>query len=389
MSSKKTILLPAFLCVAIALTFYLVKSPVFFWDFHTYYYAAEDFNNDINPYFNQYGRLRFVYSPLVLYLFSFIQPVLYAVSSMAYISALMFFFKSLGEAKKISIAMVISFLLFDMFEDVGFFRGLLSGNFSTYLHLGLFYFITQIKKIKLDINNILFALILIFGAILKPYYLAYTLVFPVLFKFNLVSIIHSFALIFLCIAIYVLDFSINQELFYNFLNSLQLQTIATNDLGYNLAPIINLAIENYYIALIINYLALAAMFFVWSKFLFKKNNFFLIEHHLQKIIFLVLCVVLINPRLKVYDYGFSNLLITYLLLNLNLHKIMRLKLKSFIYSSSVIIFLTGMFLSYDASLDAGYISTIAREILIWLAPFTLTLLLIIFGFYEKRSNPSS
>ena len=297
---KDKYLFSFFLLGIISGFFYLFKTnaDLFFLDLDIYQKAINEFNLG-NSAYKSYGGLYFVYSPYILIFFSWFNENLTYFLLFFYILTLIFFL-SLKQNRTIIYFSLISSIIFLNHSLV---KSLISGNITIFLHL-MIITVYSLKDIKF--KNIYFLIIIFISSIIKPYMLAYLLLY-----INQKNLFKSFIKIFL-VSIIFLSFFSSQYFFYpnyfiDFINSLYNQSVGTPivaDQDIGLAPY---SIFSYFFdkktSLILHFILILIVFFSFYQKLLMSIN--LLDEKIKKKIYFFLMIILIiflNPRMKIYDW---------------------------------------------------------------------------------------
>jgi hypothetical protein len=222
-------ILSAAACFLLVFTFSgKVSSP--FWDYRVYQKGLECFSNGLNPYTCDAGGLPFVYPPIFLKIFSAVDfsaafTVLLAASA-AGIGYTCIKLKPLIPYYRLIPSIILGFLI----GGSGF-TSILTGNISVFSHLilvSLSYFLYR-RRSALTIAPHVIAVI--FFSAIKPYFLAYALLYLFLPKRMLIA----FSVTLLSVAgIYILQPVFYPELWTGFQGAIYDQIVRQGDGGLTL-----------------------------------------------------------------------------------------------------------------------------------------------------------
>ena len=212
--------------------FYLfnTNTDLVFLDLEIYQKAINEFNLG-NSAYRSYGGLYFVYSPYILFFFSWFKENLTNFLLFFYILTILFFLI----LKQTRAIIYFSFISSIIFFNHSLVKSILTGNITIFLHLIiLVIFFLKNNKSK----NIYFLIVIFISSIIKPYMLAYLLL-----TINRESLFINLIKILLISAMFFLFFS-SQYFFYpnyfiDFINSLYNQSLGTSiiaDQDIGLAP---------------------------------------------------------------------------------------------------------------------------------------------------------
>lgn len=281
-----------------------------FWDLNVYKAAVSAFNAGSNPYL-EINDLRFVYSPYVLFLFSFFGENLEKFFVAVYIITFLFFSVSRHGLELIIASAILSILLW---KQVFFAHAVITGNITTFAHL----LIISCASFGLRISFISSVFLMAF---IKPYLAAY-FVFGLILWGNewKVRIWTAVAIVSLPILFSLQAFT-HQKLFQDFLTSISAQALGQNnvkDVGIGFYRLFAY-FQDSYMALIGHFAVLTLIISVLFLVFYQLKKL-MIQETYNKLTFYssIVIVNLSNPRLKLYDYWLivaSTILIIFFIFN--------------------------------------------------------------------------
>ncbi len=280
-------------------------------DSSVYARAVDDYKNGRNAY-RADVHLPFVYVPIVLKMFevaSAAAPPMYIFGSLYAISTAWFIVQSYllvnyaqPGNENILRDLLIVFLSAFAFSGIGM-PAFSTGNVSVFMHFAVDGLIFKYARQRQSITLILFSLIVIFCAVIKPYFIAYTLFYFFALKWNRAAISIA-AIIVIVSSILFLSWYFQPVEFAQFLAALKYQAITKKDYGYSIFGIMRNYL-NERLSLFIHFAGSAIV--LRLLFVFARTNYnFGIDNCLLAII-MIPVIIFINPRMKEYD-GFIGVL---------------------------------------------------------------------------------
>ena len=284
--------------LVLSLIFWLLAQNMreIFWDIEVYQFAVNSAKDGEDPYLNRSG-FDFMYHPMIiplLKLLSLILP-LKIILPIIYCIAIFFLLSVLNNWNMIpnsfnkSERMVLVILLLGFFGWS--YLGLLSGNLSILGHLTLqFLGFHLILRRQTHIQIIFFLTVLAFSLI-KPYFLAYLvlyLAFSIL-KLLIIGAGATFSFLGLWILLSIND----PDSYSNFIENLTRGTYTNEDLGFSLFSSLQVFLGSWpaltlHVALILIFISI----YLKNKSLLSLN---------YQSIWLILIAIISNPRIKEYD----------------------------------------------------------------------------------------
>ncbi len=288
-----------------------------FWDLHPVFNAINDYGLGLNPYRFQEQSM-FIYHPLVLRLLSSINELIDISTffNVAYVLILIWFiFESIRflgnrEAKlnryqPIVIAMV--------FGGVAI-NALLCGNFSAYFHLIVISLIFNYLNRPRIFCLFLFGIAIVCFAIVKPYFLAYVLFyFLVLRPKNAIAtgILTSLALV----ALWFGGALLFADQYSDFLQALQYQLVAKNDLGgYSTLRIFGPYLGYQWAFML--HVTIMGLVCLLALIRISRNQLLAYDIKSQALL-LILFIIFANPRIVFYDFFAAIFVLVYFLITNN------------------------------------------------------------------------
>ena len=270
----------------------------FFWDLQIYLEALSTRRAGGDS----YGALnsgRFVYSPLVLRFMSLIEAWLAPLLVVAY-AGLGVAFLTLKEGRFFLLALFLSVFCFFNF---GFAVSVQTGNITTVVHFA----VLLVALASFSRGPGLFLGVVVLAAIIKPYFLSYLLLGLVIWPMQWRYLLASVAAVAAVVAVFGLQRVLLPVEFDQFVSSLQAQALGNGDgpgrdvgrapyyfLGSFLGKEIGLVLHVACVAL------LGGLFVLYQSRIGKLMP----DHDRTMLLFwfaLIVCI-LINPRMKVYDW---------------------------------------------------------------------------------------
>ncbi len=279
----------------------LYRGKKVFWDLEVYRTAAAALERGDDPYTST-GELYFVYPPLVAKAFNFLgESSLPLAAAIAYATSFVLF--ALAARRLLFWAMVISAAVYVRPQSFGV--SVMTGNVTLYLHFALVVALLAIRR-----RGIMpFNLTLIVASLIKPYFLAYGLAL-----FILDGVSRRTAAIFAsCLVgvflIYVAQYLLLPEMFHGFVSALSNQAIGTESLGpgrdvgqaayYYFAHVLERgpALAAHFAAVGLLVTLILFLSFPSARKMTTEDGFLFL------VLISTICAVLLNPRLKIYDWA--------------------------------------------------------------------------------------
>lgn len=320
----------------IGLIYYLVFAKEFFWDFEVYSKAINSFNNGMQVYLTD-DKYKFIYPPFFLYSISILGASFQVTYLIFFMFSLILFFTE--KLRNISFGIILSsFVFFNGAPPL--LVGLATGNISIILNLWLIFLF--FKSFESSFYETLFIVSVIIFSLIKFNFLIYSIalfIFTPNFKnFKFILIIIVMTLVF-----YLLEFIFMNDLFIEFIESLKHQTIYKDsyDMGHGFNNVLLQVLNNFMLANTLSlFLCFALAMFVASKHLIFKD---ILGKEMYKYFVLIL-ILLLNPRLMIYDSLFIGGLTISLFLYLN--KFEKFK-EPWLFLSIFLISSSSWFISYS------------------------------------------
>lgn len=305
-----------FVCAAISLILGLQAywGRSLLWDLNPIVQAIVDYSTGLDPYRRQEQSM-FIYHPWVLRLLHSISQLMALPTFFSIVYLLIcswFFFESVRLLETVETRLN----RFEMIAMATVFGGvtlnaLLCGNFSAYFHLVLISLIfNYLNKQRILALYVLGAGLVCF-ALVKPYFLAYTFFyFLVLLPKRAVFI--SLACGVALLALWVSGALLFADQYQAFLQALQYQLLAKNDLGGYSTLRVSGPYLSYQLAFLlhVSIVSLVALL-IWIRI--KQRKLFVDDVKSQALIFILL-IIFINPRVVFYDFFVAIFALFYLLL---------------------------------------------------------------------------
>lgn len=278
-----------------------------FWDLNVYTKATDRYLSGLNPYKIVETELPFVYNPLILEIFgkfetflnlNLILLVFYFISTCLFFISLFLVLKKLSTSTNLVTDYIVLMVTSLSFGHFGLYS-IQTGNITLFLHfflnsLILFFLLYKKKALLITIN-----ILIILMSIIKPYFLAYILI-NFLFLKNKSALISCFITFTSFSALWYSSSKIFPILFNQFLVSLNNQTYQKGDLGFSIFSYIYPLFKNLYLSLFLHLCFCFLLFLLYKKFqskLLNKNNVFLAAFYV------CMFIIILNPRMKVYDFS--------------------------------------------------------------------------------------
>jgi hypothetical protein len=294
-----------------------VASHDFFWDLSVYERALRDLRQGLDPYRGDAG-LPFVYHPLVLDALAWLNRlvslrfalvVLYLLSFGWFCREVLLWLRtnaqwmppqamhasgSAGVWRGVS-----SLLAAAVFGGVGV-TAVLSGNLTTFMHLTLIaaFLMGQRKGGRLA-SYALVALVLVL-ALIKPYFLLYLLIPPLLADGKRVEWVRAAAGLALFAMIWLLLAHADPQRYAAFMAALNEEALGKSDYGYSFFATFMRIVHNHWLALALHVIASALLLGLAMLLFVRKAR---VQRASGAAFFLLYMVLtLANPRMKEYDF---------------------------------------------------------------------------------------
>lgn len=269
----------------------------FFWDLSVYERAVADVAAGLDPYSTQAKHL-FVYHPYVLHAFVALDRMLPLRELLVagYVAVLVFVARELFLIAGRDVALLA--LCAAALGGVGVVAGI-TGNVTVYLHLlvlGLV--LTRARTGKMVPVFVLWGL-LVLVSVLKPYFLAYAALFLLLMPPGQGVLVGAcgvglFALIWLSGQWYLpVEYS-------RFLESLKTQTLLGNDMGYAVFGVVRNVLHADKLAAVLH--GAVALCLLWLAAFLLPRRLGFSQNLVSRLLILVPVLILLNPRMKEYDF---------------------------------------------------------------------------------------
>lgn len=285
-----------------------------FWDLHPVFNAINDYALGLNPYRFQEQSM-FIYHPLVLRLLSSINGLIDISTffNVAYVLTLTWFiFESirfLGN-REAKLSLYQSILIAMTFGGVAI-NALLCGNFSAYFHLIVISLIFNYLNRPRILGLFLFGIAMVCFAIVKPYFLAYVVFyFLVLSPRNAIAtgILTSLTLL----ALWFGGALLFADQYSDFLQALQYQLVAKNDLGgYSTLRLFGPYL-GYQWAFILH-VTIVGLVCLLALIRISRNQLLAYDLKSQALL-LILFIIFANPRIVFYDFFAAIFVLVYFLI---------------------------------------------------------------------------
>lgn len=288
-----------------------------FWDLNVYVRAVNDVVQGTDPY-RQDVIYPFIYHPYVLKTFTFLNyffsikiwlVCLYFVSCAFFIYELVLFSRlnreTFSSEKENLIILVLLAAL--CFGDAGL-VAIKTGNITLFLHFLLLTTFFYAYRKKSCTSTTLFVLIIIINSVIKPYFLAYVLLLPYLIRKS--SALHfSLSIFLVCFFIWISGETVTPDLYSSFMKALRYQTLGQGDLGYSIFGLVHTKTGKplgiiFHCLIMLSYLLLLLLYAKKSGLRMRSSYF---------IPLIIIFIIFINPRMKIYDFPIA-ILFSYLYL---------------------------------------------------------------------------
>lgn len=315
-----------------------------FWDLNVYDRGVSDYLKDDDPY-RQDVSLLFIYHPYVLKVFVFLNDLFnikiwfiffYFVVTAFFIREFLFFSKAAQKTfsvqkENISLILLAAALCFG---SAGL-HAIKTGNVTIFLHFFLIAAFFNAHRSSSRKRILSFALLITFFSIIKPYLLAYVLLLPYLTRRNSIFYLGLLICLF-CFLIWVSGSYLTPELYSNFMSALHYQTLGKGDLGYSVFGLFVSKIGAFYSIIfhsliMLSYLLLIFLYTKVTRLDWRSSHF---------IPLLIIFIIFINPRMKVYDFPIA---ILFGYLHLWLSSISQLRATKVIFASMVLALVPNLF----------------------------------------------
>jgi hypothetical protein len=244
----------------------------------------------------------FIYHPYVLNVLTYIDdlyPLKY-ILPLAYIVISLFFLYQTYQFLKIecgSVSVIIVLFVAFCFSGLGL-SGLYCGNFSAYFHLAILGLIFNYIRTKSTFLLYVLSAMLLVCVIVKPYFLAYMLLFFLVISFYQAVVI-SIGLTVSAMALWFSAQLIYPTEYARFLNALHYQVVLKNDLG----AFSSVRLTEPYLGVMGGFLLhLTIMGIILLYFCLSPRIKDYFQDLPSKIMALAFFIVILNPRLAFYDF---------------------------------------------------------------------------------------
>lgn len=355
-----------------------------FWDLNVYNRAVSDYIQGVDPYRRDVSLL-FIYHPYVLKAFISLHELFstkmwllcfYFVATTFFVREFLYFSKTtqkISSVKKENIPILL--LLASLcFGEAGLIA-IKTGNITIFLHFFIIAAFLSAHRRSSIKGVVLFALLITLCSVIKPYLLAYVLLLPYLTRRY--SIFYVVLLV--CLFFFLIWLSGNYlmpELYSNFMSALHYQTLGKGDLGYAVFGLFVRKTGEFYGITFHSFIMLSylLLIFVYSKVIgsdWRSSSF---------IPLMIIFIIFINPRMKVYDFPIA---VLFGYLHLWLSGISQLRASKVIFASIVIASVPKLFMLLQAlnALEANGI--LSNNRLFHIIGFMVIILGIISAAYEQ------
>lgn len=315
--NKYWVLTLTIVCAHIAKNIFNIDLANLFWDLNVYIRAINDVVQGTDPYRQDVIYL-FIYHPYVLKTFIFFNyffnikiwlVCFYFVSCAFFIRELLLFSRLNRETFSSEKENLIIFVLLAALclGDAGL-VAIKTGNITLFLHFLLLatFFYAYRKKSYMSI--ILLVLIITITTVIKPYFLAYVLLLPYLTRKSS-ALYFGLSIFFVCFLIWISGGTVTPDLYSSFMKALQYQTLGQGDLGYSIFGLVHTKTGKplgiiFHSLIMLSYLLLLLLYSKKSGLRMRSSHF---------IPLIIIFIIFINPRMKIYDFPIA-ILFSYLYL---------------------------------------------------------------------------
>ncbi|MEM5402001.1 hypothetical protein [Paraburkholderia unamae] len=289
--------LSAAVCFLLVLAF-SSKTGSFFWDYHVYEKGLSCYSSGPNPYACAAGDFPFVYPPVFLKVFSAIDfPISFALlvlASVAGIACVSIHLKSFIPYHRLAACLILGFLI----GGSGF-ASMQTGNISVFAHLllvSLSYFLYKHRSIYTLTPH---AIAIIFFAAIKPYFLAYALLYLFLPRRSL----SAFVAVLISVAgIYIAQPVFYPQLWAGFQGAIYGQIVHHEDAGISILGVFSrfgMGKAGFVLHLVLMLLVVVTSIALRSR---HAQSALRISSTSELFYFLAI-LILLNPRLMSYDFS--------------------------------------------------------------------------------------
>ncbi|WP_395066878.1 hypothetical protein [Paraburkholderia silvatlantica] len=270
----------------------------FFWDYHVYEKGLSCYAQGPDPYVCASGDFPFVYPPAFLKLFSIIDfPTAFAflvLASAAGIACVSLSLKSLIPYHRLAPCLILGFLI----GGSGF-VSIQTGNISVFAHLllvSLSYFLYTKRSVYTLVPHAL--AIILFSAI-KPYFLAYALLYLFLPRrswFAFVAVLLSVA------GIYIAQPALYPQLWAGFQGAIYNQIIQHGDAGLTIFAVFS-RFGMAKVGFILHLLLMLFVISISAVLRFRHGQRSVQISSASELFYFLAILILLNPRLMSYDFS--------------------------------------------------------------------------------------
>lgn len=278
------------------------------WDLTVYTRAVNDYASGIDPYRTNAG-LPFIYHPYVLIIFfwadRFVSLPLILIAF--YLAAILYCFAELFliSQKKFPYTnkkTILALFCLLIFGSIGYGRAgvvsFLTGNLTVFIHLTLVAVLMSFIRSRAEVFEVIFVFLVGLFSIIKPYLLAYVLVAFVFIPVRR-ALIYGVLTVAFFSSVWISAIIFTPTEFSSFLASLRYQTIESGDLGYSVFGLARNYLSNQnsmVVHLVVMGVYTYASFFLIPKIMRIRDD------KGERILILLVAVILLNPRMKEYDF---------------------------------------------------------------------------------------
>ena len=281
-------------------------------DLAIYERAAVAYLQNKNAYRPEVAQNLFVYNPVILHLFAYLERLfgfthciaaIYAFTTIWFgVEIYLCFHKLPIKNESIKKATILNFCLIQIsalaFGGIGF-LSFTTGNITLYTHFLLIACLLGFYRTDCMRYKIIFCILLLFFSIIKPYFLAYLAIIFLIFNnksqiiLALTFIIGAFG------ATWLSSMYFYAPEYQEFINALHQQILVFNDIGFSIFAVAINAHLSETVSIIIHIIFSIIMLYAFA---FYLPRFFSIKTDLYARTFLLyFCLCIINPRMKEYD----------------------------------------------------------------------------------------
>lgn len=289
-------------------------SGEFFWDMRIYSGAVEDYLRGESPYVRSYPEFKFVYPPLLVYVWSWLHPWLEELLLAFYLLALVLFLRV--PIRGLALSFLLTFGVFLLAEQpVGL--ALATGNLTFYTHLLV---VALWLRSSAPGVRAAFYLVVIAISSVKPYFGAYLMLPLLAEQVERAALAKAMGAAVLIAGIWAFQWYFAHDLFLGFLRSMEEQLVQDansafrGDIGHGFFRYTAMLVRTRDVGLVLHVVVVAALVAFWKlsaqpRLLTLQSESALV---MRRYIPIVLCI-LMNPRLKPYDYAVIDILIVHYL----------------------------------------------------------------------------